>query len=160
MRIPSDNVSTSRELLERVVADTEVVGIDEGQFFDQQLVDAANMLALQGKRVIVAGLDQDVRDAVVRVLEGQDAQLVLLVVERPAQDRYRLACCCGADQTVFPDRSVQLAVAHHAIAIAQQVNEEIENERLDRYGVTVLTQLEGREVDLEILERVFCLGIA
>ena len=59
MRIPSVAVRTSRELLERVAADTEVVGIDEGQFFDQELPSVCNTLADMGKRVIVAGLDQD-----------------------------------------------------------------------------------------------------
>src|SRR5687767_15987750 len=59
MRIPSDNVKTSRELLELVEADTEVVGIDEGQFFDAELPAVCNTLADRGKRVIVAGLDQD-----------------------------------------------------------------------------------------------------
>ena len=39
--------------------DTEVVGIDEGQFFDAELPAVCNTLADQGKRVIVAGLDQD-----------------------------------------------------------------------------------------------------
>ena len=59
MRIPSDNLSSSRELLERVEEDTEVVGIDEGQFFDAELPAVCNTLADRGKRVIVAGLDQD-----------------------------------------------------------------------------------------------------
>jgi thymidine kinase len=59
MRIPFDNVRSSRELLEMVEADTEVVGIDEGQFFDAELPTVCNTLADQGKRVIVAGLDQD-----------------------------------------------------------------------------------------------------
>jgi thymidine kinase len=59
MRIPSVAVQNSRELLERVAADTEVVGIDEGQFFDPELPGVCNSLADQGKRVIVAGLDQD-----------------------------------------------------------------------------------------------------
>src|SRR5881296_4387908 len=59
MRIPSENVSSSRELLERVQPDTEVVGIDEGQFFDLDLPTVCNTLADRGKRVIVAGLDQD-----------------------------------------------------------------------------------------------------
>jgi thymidine kinase len=59
MRIPSENVSSSRELLERVQSDTEVVGIDEGQFFDLDLPNVCNTLADRGKRVIVAGLDQD-----------------------------------------------------------------------------------------------------
>jgi thymidine kinase len=37
----------------------EVVGIDEAQFFDPELVSVCNQLANQGKRVIVAGLDMD-----------------------------------------------------------------------------------------------------
>ena len=59
MRIPSQAVRTSDELVNAVAADTEVVGIDEGQFFDQNLPAACNTLADNGKRVIVAGLDQD-----------------------------------------------------------------------------------------------------
>ena len=59
MRIPSVAVRTARELLEAVERNTEVVGIDEGQFFDQELPMICNTLADQGKRVIVAGLDQD-----------------------------------------------------------------------------------------------------
>src|SRR5262245_22008191 len=59
MRIPSENVKNSDELLARVHDDTEVVGIDEGQFFDANLPAACNTLADRGKRVIVAGLDQD-----------------------------------------------------------------------------------------------------
>src|SRR6186997_3500723 len=59
MRIPSVNLSSSRELLAQVLPDTEVVGIDEGQFFDAELPAVCSTLADQGKRVIVAGLDQD-----------------------------------------------------------------------------------------------------
>ena len=59
MRIPSRNVSSSAELLNVIDDDTEVVGIDEGQFFDAELPAVCNTLANRGKRVIVAGLDQD-----------------------------------------------------------------------------------------------------
>jgi thymidine kinase len=59
MRIPSAAVAGSRALLDRVERDTEVIGIDEGQFFDLELPMICNTLADQGKRVIVAGLDQD-----------------------------------------------------------------------------------------------------
>lgn len=55
----SHPVSTSKELLDLLEVDTEVVGIDEGQFFDMNIVNTVNYLANQGKRVIVAGLDQD-----------------------------------------------------------------------------------------------------
>ena len=59
MRIASASVDGSRQLLERVAPDTEVVGIDEGQFFDAGLPAACSTLADRGMRVIVAGLDQD-----------------------------------------------------------------------------------------------------
>src|SRR5687768_6889896 len=59
MRHQSSTVETAAELLARVDNSTEVVGIDEGQFFDNGLVDAANELARRGVRVIIAGLDQD-----------------------------------------------------------------------------------------------------
>jgi thymidine kinase len=59
MRIESQNVKCSEELVMLVDEDTEVVGIDEGQFFDTNLPAACTALANKGKRVIVAGLDQD-----------------------------------------------------------------------------------------------------
>lgn len=59
MRHDSIPVSTAEELLSQVDGDTEVVGIDEGQFFDAEIINTVNFLANKGKRVIVAGLDQD-----------------------------------------------------------------------------------------------------
>jgi thymidine kinase len=59
MRIASESVGGSDQIVERVGHDTEVVGIDEAQFFDVKLPAACNTLADRGKRVIVAGLDQD-----------------------------------------------------------------------------------------------------
>ena len=59
MRHDSANIQSAAEMLKRVEPDTEVVGIDEGQFFDDELVNVANELARRGVRVIIAGLDQD-----------------------------------------------------------------------------------------------------
>lgn len=59
MRHESSTVETATELLSKVEPGTEVVGIDEGQFFDNDLVAVANELAGRGLRVIIAGLDQD-----------------------------------------------------------------------------------------------------
>jgi thymidine kinase len=42
-----------------LVADTQVVGIDEAQFFDNELPQVCESLANQGIRVIIAGLDMD-----------------------------------------------------------------------------------------------------
>jgi len=51
-------VNSSSEILAMVDGE-EVVGIDEVQFFDDGIVEVAKKLAMQGKRVICAGLDQD-----------------------------------------------------------------------------------------------------
>ena len=59
MKIGSTNVTKARELLAAVRPETEVVGIDEGQFFDAELPAVCDQLAAMGKRVIVAGLDKD-----------------------------------------------------------------------------------------------------
>jgi thymidine kinase len=59
LRIPSEQAKTAGDLLGRVASDTEVVGIDEGQFFDAELPAVCIELARRGVRVIVAGLDQD-----------------------------------------------------------------------------------------------------
>jgi thymidine kinase len=59
MRHESRVARTAAEILAQVEPDTHVVGIDEGQFFDNELVEVANTLARRGLRVIVAGLDQD-----------------------------------------------------------------------------------------------------
>ena len=58
--LPSIMVSKSKDILD-MSAEAQVIGIDEAQFFDEDLPDICNTLANQGKRVIVAGLDQDYR---------------------------------------------------------------------------------------------------
>ena len=52
-------VSSTAEMMAQVDDDTQVIGIDEAQFFDMDILAAVNELAAQGKRIIVAGLDQD-----------------------------------------------------------------------------------------------------
>ena len=59
IRFAAESVASSRDLLTAVKPDTEVVAIDEGQFFDAELPMICSTLADQGRRVIVAGLDQD-----------------------------------------------------------------------------------------------------
>lgn len=59
MRFKADIVTSSTEVMEKLRPRTEVIGIDEAQFFDAGIVDVCNTLADMGKRVIVAGLDKD-----------------------------------------------------------------------------------------------------
>lgn len=56
--ISSTPVDFANDILLRA-GNCEVVGIDEAQFFDEEVVSVADQLANQGKRVIVAGLDMD-----------------------------------------------------------------------------------------------------
>lgn len=57
-KIPSTPISSSQNIL-LLSSGVEVVGVDEAQFFDDQLPDVCEKLALRGTRVIVAGLDMD-----------------------------------------------------------------------------------------------------
>ncbi len=59
-KIKSRVVEKPEEIL-HLALEAQVVGIDEAQFFDNSLVDICQKLANMGKRVIVAGLDQDYR---------------------------------------------------------------------------------------------------
>lgn len=56
--VPIEKIHDMLPLLD---SDTTVIGIDEAQFFDGEIVDLVGMLANQGLRVIVAGLDTDFR---------------------------------------------------------------------------------------------------
>jgi thymidine kinase len=58
--LPSIVVDKPSEIL-ALSKDAQVIGIDEGQFFSKDLVEVCEELANQGKRVLVAGLDQDYR---------------------------------------------------------------------------------------------------
>ena len=55
--VPIEHSSILLELTDNI----SVVGIDEAQFFDRQLPEVCQALALKGKRIIVAGLDMDFR---------------------------------------------------------------------------------------------------
>jgi thymidine kinase len=58
--LPSEIVEDASEILE-LSKDAQVVGIDEAQFFKMNIIDVVTKLADEGKRVIIAGLDQDYR---------------------------------------------------------------------------------------------------
>jgi thymidine kinase len=60
LSIPSRAVRRARDIL-RYAHEAQVIGIDEGQFLGRELVKVVEQLARRGKRVIVAGLDQDYR---------------------------------------------------------------------------------------------------
>ena len=59
LRLDAINVDEPADIMRLLDDRTEVVGIDEAQFFSPEIVDVCEKLANLGKRVVVAGLDQD-----------------------------------------------------------------------------------------------------
>ncbi|MBI4540951.1 MAG: thymidine kinase [Gemmatimonadetes bacterium] len=59
--LDAEPVTSSREILEKLGPDTQVVAIDEAQFLDDGIVKVCNWLADRGVRVILAGTDMDFR---------------------------------------------------------------------------------------------------
>ena len=100
------------EVLEAAVAEsTEVVAIEEVQFFDQGIVDTCRLLADSGRQVIVAGLDMDFRG----LPFGPMADLLAMADELI---KLRAICArCGADAS----RSQRLIDGQPAPASAETV---------------------------------------
>jgi thymidine kinase len=98
-KVPSIPAKTVRDILNKVDEDTQVVGIDEVHFFGNAIVEVVEKLANQGRRVIVAGLDQDFRGKpfeptakLMAVAEFVSKQLAICVVcGSPANKSQRLS---------------------------------------------------------------------
>ncbi len=87
-RIKAKVIKDPQEMI-HLALEAQVVGIDEAQFFDNSLVDVCQKLANMGKRVIVAGLDQDFR--------GQPFEPVpqLLAVAEYITKTHAICSVCG-----------------------------------------------------------------
>lgn len=91
-------IATAAEIADLVAADTEVVAIDEVQFFDRGIIALCDRLAADGKRVIVAGLDQDFRgesfgplpEILCRAEQIDKLQAICVVCGSPASRTQRL----------------------------------------------------------------------
>ncbi len=86
-------VKSSNEILEKLEQDVDVVGIDEAQFFDDNVVKVANLLADRGIRVIVAGLDMDFRG------EPFGPMPFLMAIADDVQKLHAICTICGEDAT-------------------------------------------------------------
>jgi thymidine kinase len=83
-------VCNAEDILRRLEVDTEVVAVDEVQFFDETIADVCDHLADRGLRVIAAGLDQDFR--------GEPfGPMPLLLARAERVDKLHAICvACGA----------------------------------------------------------------
>ncbi|MEM7031644.1 MAG: thymidine kinase [Chloroflexota bacterium] len=91
-------VETVDEIIQLIQPDTDVIGIDEVQFFGWEIAELCDRLAEQGKRVIAAGLDMDFRGepfGPMPVLMAQAEQVtklqaICMVCSAPASRTQRL----------------------------------------------------------------------
>ncbi|EQB3098981.1 thymidine kinase [Clostridium botulinum] len=97
-KIQSVPVKSSKEILEKLLDDTDVIGIDEAQFFDDFLVEIVSKIANNNRRVICAGLDMDFKGEpfgpmpkLMAIAEFVDKiQAVCMVCNNPATRTQRL----------------------------------------------------------------------
>ncbi len=104
---PSTAVETSQEILNYVGRNIDVVGIDEGQFFDTDISEVVTKLADSGKRVIIAGLDTD--------WQGQPFGPIphLMAIADTIQKQYAICMSCGEPAT----RTQRLVPASNSILV-------------------------------------------
>jgi thymidine kinase len=100
-------VETAGQLLALVERHTQVVGIDEGQFFGQDLPEVVSLLADSGKRVVVAGLDTDWRG---RPFGPMPA---LMAIAEVVHKQYAICMVCGEPAT----RTQRLIAAENDILV-------------------------------------------
>jgi len=91
-------IQKAAEILTRLDPDTTVVGVDEAQFLDAEIIPIVQQLACRGVRVIVAGLDTDFRGepfgsmpVLMALAEKVDKlQAICMVCGEPASHTQRL----------------------------------------------------------------------
>ena len=83
-------VERATDILSRLNRDTEVVAVDEVQFFDWKIADICDDLADRGLRVIAAGLDQDFRG------EPFGPMPLMLAIAERVDKLWAICVACGA----------------------------------------------------------------
>lgn len=120
--ILSTPVDSSASVL-LMAGDTDVVGIDEAQFFDEHIVDVCNELANQGIRVIVAGLDLDFKG------EPFGPMPRLLAIADEVTKVHAICVKCGAlayvsHRIVAGDKQVMLGETHEYEPLCRECYKE------------------------------------
>ena len=90
--------------------DTQVIGIDEAQFFGENLVEVAQKLADNGKRVIVAGLDTDYMGKPVGPILG------LMAIAEDVQKVHAICVKCGN----LANHSHRLTKSHKLVVLGEK----------------------------------------
>lgn len=98
-KIPSISVSNSESIL-LLGEDKDVIGIDEAQFFDDNLPEVCNLLAMKGIRVIIAGLDMDYLGKPFGIMPS------MLAIADEVLKVHAVCMCCG-EPALYSYRLVQ-----------------------------------------------------
>lgn len=93
MAFDATPIQESAEILEKLNKNTTVVGIDEAQFMDEDIVSIVQTLADRGLRVIVAGLDTNFRG------EPFGSMPILLAIAERVQKLHAICMVCGEPAT-------------------------------------------------------------
>ncbi|MEF3244738.1 MAG: thymidine kinase [Caldisericaceae bacterium] len=93
-KIEAIPISRSKEILDQIDKDTDVVGIDEAQFFDNEIIDVLRKLAKEGIRVVVAGLDMDFRG------EPFGQMPFMMAIADEVIKLHAICTVCGEDATM------------------------------------------------------------
>lgn len=86
-------IDRAKDIYKHLEHSTRVVGIDEAQFFDSELIDVATKLASHGRRVIIAGLDTDWKGKPFGPIPE------LLAVADVIRKQYAICMVCGESAT-------------------------------------------------------------
>ena len=122
--IGSTPIQAPSQMLECLQDGTQVVGIDEAQFFDDTLVEVATKLADGGIRVVVAGLDMDYlgkpfgpMPALMAIAEDvQKVHAICVKCGSPAQHSHRLSK--NEDLVVLGEKDVYEPLCRHCFNAA------------------------------------------
>ena len=107
--IPCTPVKDPARMLE-TAEDTQVIGIDEAQFFDDSLINVAQELANRGKRVIIAGLDTDFKGKPCRPIPA------LMAVAEDVQKVHAICVKCGN----LANHSHRLTKSHKLVVLGEK----------------------------------------
>lgn len=107
--IPCTPVKDPARMLE-AAEETQVIGIDEAQFFDDSLINVAQDLANRGKRVIIAGLDTDFKGKPFGPIPA------LMAVAEDVQKVHAICVKCGN----LANHSHRLTKSHKLVVLGEK----------------------------------------
>lgn len=99
-------IRSARDIPGRLDTDTTVVGIDEAQFFDKEIINVVRELAEKGMRVLVAGLDMDFRGEAF-------GSMPILMAHAERVDKYQAICMVCGEPASRTQRLVNGKPAHY-----------------------------------------------